>query len=181
MLRHDHPQTSATYAAAELWNCDWQRSRPSGARCNRVGDGNRRTRTGALRVQTRAQDVDARAGGVAPTAVMLWKKKSTEFFADDDSAAQFAYPQWRESFRQSSSRASSPPAHPMKDSPTGQPASDPMGRVSWGSPLRPAMQVRRMTRTRNDSSASDGVFNSGATQGAVGSARMVPGCAIARM
>src|SRR5262249_8961515 len=74
MLRHDHPQTSATYAAAELWNCDWQRSRPSGARCNRAGDGNRRTRTGALRVQTRAQDVDARASGVAPTAVMLWKK-----------------------------------------------------------------------------------------------------------
>ena len=58
-----------------------------------------------------------------------------------------AYPQWRESFTASASRASSPPAHPMNESPTGQPASDPMGRVTWGSPPRPAMQVRRMTRT----------------------------------
>jgi len=46
------------------------------------------------------------ASGVAPTAVMIWKK-STEFFADDESAAQFAYPQRRESFTHSASRASS--------------------------------------------------------------------------
>ena len=86
-------------------------------------------RARALRFQTRAQDFYARAGRTAPTAVMS-EKTSIEFFADYETADQFAYPQWRESFTQRASRASSPPAHPMKDSPTGEPACDPMGRVT---------------------------------------------------
>ena len=50
----------------------------------------------------------------------------------------------------------------------------PAGRVTCGSPLIPAMQVSRITRTRNDSISGPGVSVSGAMQGAVGKARIVP-------
>ena len=55
----------------------------------------------------------------------------------------------------------------MKDIPAGIPASVPIGMVICGKPLIPAMQVRRITRTRN-SSRSDAVeFFNGAMYGAL--------------
>src|SRR5262249_32505231 len=63
----------------------------------------------------------------------------------------------------------------MKESPTGHAETKPTGSVTCGSPLKPAIQVSRMTRTRNDSSASAPVSMRGAMHGAVGSASTVPG------
>src|SRR5262249_53310731 len=63
-------------------------------------------------------------------------------------------PTWRASFTARSSNASSAPCQPMNERPIGQPEIEATGRVTCGSPLKPARQVSRMTRTRNDSSAS---------------------------
>ena len=60
----------------------------------------------------------------------------------------------------------------MKDRPTGQPLSVPIGRFSCGSPAIPAVQVSRITRVRKWSISSGEPSMSGAMQGAVGSARM---------
>src|SRR5688500_2756124 len=53
-----------------------------------------------------------------------------------------------------SSSASSPPAQPMNESPTGEPATIPTGNVTCGRPLWPDMQVSRMARRRNISYSS---------------------------
>ena len=74
-----------------------------------------------------------------------------------------------------SSMASSPPAQPINESPTGHPETVPAGRLTWGSPARPAEQVSRITCRRWASSAAGGVSISGAIEGAVGSATTVPG------
>ena len=84
-------------------------------------------------------------------------------------------PQQRASAHARSSSASSPPGQAMNDSPAGQPATVPIGMLICGRPASPAMQVSRMTRTRNDSSSSPVMSMRGAMQGAVGSATTVPG------
>src|SRR5262249_35896007 len=53
----------------------------------------------------------------------------------------------------------------MKESPTGHPETKPTGSVTCGSPLKPAIQVSRMTRTRNDSSRPEWVVGGGRVGG----------------
>src|SRR5262245_28825342 len=95
--------------------------------------------------------------------------------------AQAPTPQWRANSHARSRSASSPPAQPINDRPTGHPLMVPAGMLICGKPEIPAVQFNRITRVRNSSSSAPEASILGAILGEVGNARTVPDVAISRM
>src|SRR5215472_12119709 len=97
------------------------------------------------------------------------------------STVQAPTPQWHANSHARSRSASSPPAQPINDRPTGHPLMVPAGMLICGKPEIPAVQFNRITRVRNSSSSASDVSILGAILGEVGDARTVPDVAISRM